>query len=155
MRFERPLTSVYIHFKTKELEKMQSQGDFWHMILLGSGLIVAQDEVEIYTLHKILPPGVEVDISNPAEFIKETLGGMVGPLDIKIDEVILNGKWRSDLSIANSFRSDNGRIFLAGDSGTCSHSNFKNKFSNQLRIDSPSTHPCWWPWPEFRNPRCL
>lgn len=134
---------------------MQSQGDFWHMVILNSGVLVAQDEVETYTLHKMLPPDVEVDISNAEEFIKETLGGMGGPFDIKVDEVILNGKWRSDLSVANSFRSENGRIFLAGDSGTCSHSNLQPLVSNEICIRSPSTHSSRRSWPELRDPRCL
>jgi len=98
---------------------MQSQGDFWHMVILNGGIVVAQDEVDIYTLHRMVPPGVNMEIGNPEEFINETLGGMGGPFNLKVDEVIVSGKWQSDLSIANSFRSEKGRIFLAGDSGAC------------------------------------
>jgi hypothetical protein len=61
------------------------------------------------------PPGVNFQIENPVEFINETLGGSGGPFDLNIEEVLVSGKWQSNLSIADSFRSEQGRIFLAGD----------------------------------------
>jgi hypothetical protein len=99
------------------MDKMQSRGDFWHMTILNGSVVIAQDEIDTYTVHRVLPPGVDFQIGDPLEFIKESLGGFGGPFDIKIDKVIVTGKWQSDLSIADSFRSEKGRVFLAGDAG--------------------------------------
>lgn len=68
-----------------------------------------------------ISPGGEVDPSkiDPEKFISETLGGMSGPVPVDIDEVYVKGKWGSRVAIADSFRSDKGRVFLAGDSGMC------------------------------------
>ncbi|CAG8959998.1 hypothetical protein HYFRA_00013186 [Hymenoscyphus fraxineus] len=108
------LNLAYAHFKTKEIEKMRTKGDWWHMTTLNGALVVSQDEIETYTVHRMIPPGMPFQMDDPVEFVKESLGGMGGPLDIDV-EVILCGKWSSDLSIASSFRSPGGRVFLAGD----------------------------------------
>lgn len=97
---------------------MQSRGDFWHLAVLNGSVVVAQDEVDTYTLHRMIPPGVNFEIGNPVEFINESLGGIGGPFDITVDEVIVDGRWQSDMSIADSFRSGKGRVFLAGDAGS-------------------------------------
>ena len=68
--------------------------------------------------------------NNPEQWIKESLGGMGGPFDIKVDEVIISGHWRSDLSIATSFRSEKGRVFLAGDAGKSSNKNMNTMRGN-------------------------
>jgi hypothetical protein len=115
----RPFNLNYVHFKTKDLDKMQSRGDFWHLTIINGAVIVAQDEVDTYTIHRMAIPGADSQIESPVKFVKESLGGIGGePFDIKIDEVLVSGKWQSDLSIADSFRSERGRVFLAGDAGT-------------------------------------
>lgn len=86
------------------------------MILTGA-LIVAQDEVDTYTMHRMLPPGTDFQMGDAGDFINESLGGIGGPSDIKVDEVIVSGKFQADMSIASSFRSEKGRVFLAGDAG--------------------------------------
>jgi hypothetical protein len=96
---------------------MQSLGAFWHLTILNGAVVVAQDEIDIYTVHRLVPPGVNLQIEDPVAFVQETLGGVGGPLDITVDEVIVHGRWQGDMSIAEAFRSDKGRVFLAGDSG--------------------------------------
>ncbi|KUJ23818.1 uncharacterized protein LY89DRAFT_692739 [Mollisia scopiformis] len=110
-----PLGLAYVHFKSKDLDKMQSQGDFWHMVILNGAVVVNQDEIETYTVHRMIPPGVDFKIENAVDFVNESLGGIGGPFDIKVDKVIVQGKWQADLSTADSFRSEKGRVFLAGD----------------------------------------
>ncbi|KAN0102560.1 FAD/NAD(P)-binding domain containing protein [Hyaloscypha variabilis] len=110
-----PLNLSYVHFKTKDLDKMQSKGDFWHLTILNGVVVVAQDEVDTYTMHRMIPPGIKFQLGDPVDFINESLGGVGGPFDIKVDEVLAHGQWQSDLSIADSFRSGKGRVFLAGD----------------------------------------
>lgn len=97
---------------------MQSKGDFWHLTILNGALIVAQDEIDTYTVHRMIPPGVDFQMGNPVDFVQESIGGLGGPLDIEIDTVIVHGRWQGDLAIADSFRSAKGRVFLAGDSGS-------------------------------------
>jgi FAD-dependent monooxygenase len=96
---------------------MQSKGDFWHLTILNGVVVVAQDEVDTYTMHRMIPPGIKFQLGDPVDFINESLGGVGGPFDIKVDEVLAHGQWQSDLSIADSFRSGKGRVFLAGDAG--------------------------------------
>lgn len=96
---------------------MQSKGEFWHLTILNGALVVAQDEIDTYTVHRMIPPGVDFEMGNPVDFVKESLGGLGGPLDIEIDNVIVHGRWQGDLAVADAFRSAKGRVFLAGDSG--------------------------------------
>ena len=42
------------------------------------------------------------------------MGGLV---PVKIDEVYVKGRWGCRVAIADSFRSDKGRVVLAGDAG--------------------------------------
>lgn len=96
---------------------MQSKGDFWHMTILTGAAVVAQDEVDTYTLHRMIPPGTDFQLENPVDFVNESLGGAGGPFDITVKEVLAHGKWQADMSIVDSFRSGKGRVFLAGDAG--------------------------------------
>lgn len=87
------------------------------MMVLTGALVVAQDEIETYTINRINPPGVDFQIGDPVAFIHECLGGVGGPFDINVDKVIVHGNWRGDISIADSFHSAKGKVFLAGDAG--------------------------------------
>lgn len=69
---------------------MQSKGDFWHMMVLTGALVIAQDEIETYTINRINPPGVDFQIEDPVAFINECLGGVGGPFDINVDEYVEN-----------------------------------------------------------------
>jgi hypothetical protein len=108
-----------VHFKSRDLTRLQSQGRFWHCLFLSGGVLVSQDEVETWTVHRMEPTDVDNNIASiePHEFIFDTLGGLVGSYPIKVDEVLMKTKWRSDLAIADSFRSAKGRVLLAGDAG--------------------------------------
>lgn len=64
------------------------------------------------------PPGVEIEVgSDPEKFINEILGGWGEPFDVKVDEVVVIGKWNANMSVAEAFRSEKGRVFVAGDAG--------------------------------------
>jgi len=56
----RRLNLINVHFRPRELEEMQGQGDFWHMVILNRGIVMAQDKVDIYTLLRMVPPRVRV-----------------------------------------------------------------------------------------------
>lgn len=112
----RPLSLVYVHFKTSDKDKMYSLGEFWHLTVVTGAIVISQDEVDTFTLHRIVPPGTDLEIEDPTKFVNDSLGGIGGPSDIKV-EPILSGKWQADMSLADSFRSKQGRVFLAGDAG--------------------------------------
>lgn len=95
---------------------MYSLGDFWHLTVVTGAIVISQDEIDTYTLHRMVPPGTDVEIGDPEKFVNESLGGVGGPSDINV-EPIVSGKWQADMSIADSFRSKQGRVFLAGDAG--------------------------------------
>lgn len=115
----RGMKVLFIHFKSSDREKLQSLGDFWHLTVLSGAAIAAQDEIDTYTLHVMGPPDAEVEVGpDPEKFINEILGGWGGPFDIKVDKVIVVGKWAANKCIATSFRSEKGRVFIAGDAGT-------------------------------------
>ncbi|KAH8807353.1 FAD binding domain-containing protein [Xylogone sp. PMI_703] len=117
-RLSLPMKFVFVHFKSSDREKLQSNGDFWHQVLMNGAAMVAQDEVDTYTVHVICPPDADIEVpaDNTEKWLNEILGGWGGLYDIKVDKVIVIGKWQADMSIASSFRSKNGRVFLAGDS---------------------------------------
>lgn len=88
---------------------------------LSGAAVVAQDEKDTYTLHIMVPDEVA---NNPAAFdaekaVRESIGGLTGESDVDIDEIIVTGVWRSKVAVADAFASKVGRVFLAGDSGTC------------------------------------
>lgn len=99
----------------------------------------------VHTNGIITRPGGEVDPSkiDSEKFISETLGGMSGPVPVDIDEVYVKGKWGSRVAIADSFRSDKGRVFLAGDSGKLF---WIVKRNANLIVNSTSTVTCRWTW---------
>ena len=95
---------------------MRSQGRFWHLNGLGGALCVSQDEIDTYTWHFIVPDGTELATFDAEKAIYEGVGGLLGPCKLEIDEIILKGAWKCGVAVANNFRSDMGRVFLAGDS---------------------------------------
>jgi FAD binding domain len=76
----------------------------------GGGALIAQDEMDTWTLHQDL--GDEVDdpdpIGDPREFVARALGR-----PIVIDDVLASSVWRPNALLADSYGS--GRILLAGD----------------------------------------
>ena len=82
------------------------------MFVTGTAL-VNQDEKEIFTLHTMMPS----DVSDPLKVLHEKLGGIGAPVPVKVEEILTTGSWKSSLSVADSFRSAGGRVFLAGDAG--------------------------------------
>ena len=76
---------------------------------------MTQNEDDMWTCHFIVPPGMEATKIPPEEVVSLALGGCHGPFPVKFDEIISRGVWKTDVAIANKFRSDAGGVFLAGD----------------------------------------
>lgn len=85
------------------------------MFFTNSGIVVAQDEKELWLVHSIFPADFDFDTLDPQQVVQRALGGATGPADVAIDEVLSVGTWRPGLFLMDDYRSEKGRVFLAGD----------------------------------------
>lgn len=106
-----------VHFRSRDLKTLFSQGHFWHLNFLTGGVVINQDEVEIFTYHEVLPPGADVTNIDPIQTLRKGLGGIGEPCPIKVEQILVTSTWKSNLFVADAFRSTEGRVFLAGDAG--------------------------------------
>ncbi|KAF2101732.1 hypothetical protein NA57DRAFT_53682 [Rhizodiscina lignyota] len=114
-----PFQAVSVHFKSKEASKLLQQGHYWHMMFLNGAALINQDEGETWTFLQSVPPDADLSAAlealEPRTAIYQSLGGLGQPFNFHIDEILTQYKWKSDLAIAESFRSAKGRVLLAGD----------------------------------------
>jgi 2-polyprenyl-6-methoxyphenol hydroxylase-like FAD-dependent oxidoreductase len=94
-----------VHFRTLDQDLFQSQGPTWHY-QNGAGTIIAQNDVDIYTLQAWLVPGLES--KKPEEVLEEWVGR---PFEY---EILQANTWAANFVVAERYRS--GRVLLAGDS---------------------------------------
>lgn len=118
-----PTKARYVHFKTPDADKLRAFGPFWHALFFG-GAVVPQDEIDTYTVVEILPPDADLEpITDPEGFVAKILGGLTGkPFPVRIGTMLGTGSWKLYYGIADTFRSQKGRVFLAGDSGAYNQS---------------------------------
>jgi 2-polyprenyl-6-methoxyphenol hydroxylase-like FAD-dependent oxidoreductase len=99
-----------VHFRSLDLTNLHGLGQFWHVYTSNGAALIAQNEIDTWTLHQDL--GTEVDdpdpIGDPREFVARALGRA-----IVIDEVLASSVWRPSALLAESYGRD--RILLAGD----------------------------------------
>ncbi len=104
-------TFALVHFRSADMANLHALGQFWHIYTTGGAVMIAQDEVDTWTLHQDL--GSDVDdpdpIGDPTEFVARALGR-----PIRIDEVTASSVWRPSALLADRYGRD--RILLAGDS---------------------------------------
>ncbi|TVY40340.1 FAD-dependent monooxygenase [Lachnellula subtilissima] len=115
-----PGFALLVHFKSKDLARLQKQGQFWHIFFVKDGeiggAIIAQDEVDTWTTHLFLPLDADHESISSEEAVYSVLGGMGGRYEIKIDEIIVRSTYRPNVAVSRSYSALNGRVFLAGDS---------------------------------------
>ncbi|MCJ1353703.1 MAG: hypothetical protein MMC33_003690 [Icmadophila ericetorum] len=111
-----PLKAVLVHFKSNDLTRIQSQGQFWHIFFTHGGILICQNEKDIWTAHLPFPEDVDVSNFDPKEIVYQVLGGNIAPYPIKIDEIFVHSTWKPSLYVADRYRSVSGKVFLAGDS---------------------------------------
>lgn len=112
---------LLVHFKSRDLTRLQKQGQFWHIFFLGppgelGGAIIAQDEVDTWTTHRFLPLDADVDTISSEDAVYEVLGGLYEKYPIKIDEILVRSVWRPNIAVARNYVGPHTRVFLAGDS---------------------------------------
>lgn len=103
-----PRHARLVHFKSRDLTALHAHGQFWHIFFTTPATLIAQDEVDTWTLIRYFP--LEVD---PAQFRSEDLVAESLGRPVQIDEVIVTSVWRGNLLLAERYR--DGRVFLAGD----------------------------------------
>ncbi|MEM9315260.1 MAG: FAD-dependent monooxygenase [Pseudomonadota bacterium] len=103
----RPAQRYMIHFKSPEREMFEKFGHSWHLQCPRGWSIIAQDDVDTWTVHTVpdLYPGI--DEADP----KDVLFALFGR---EFDcEVLVNNRWYPRLGLADSY--GRGRVWLAGD----------------------------------------
>ncbi|KAH5729245.1 hypothetical protein HBI20_057630 [Parastagonospora nodorum] len=111
---------LLVHFKSKDLTRLHAQGYFWHIFFVRepgvySGALIAQDEVDQWTIHYSLPLDTDTSKIGSEEAVYTVLGGLKGRYEIKIDEILVRSVWRPNIAVAQTWTSPGQRVFLAGD----------------------------------------
>ncbi|KAL5339789.1 FAD binding domain-containing protein [Aspergillus crustosus] len=109
-----------IHFKSLDLTRLHTQGQFWHLFLTNGSILISQNELDTWTLHRPIPLNADIDIDissvDAKQAIYESLGGEFTAYKIEIDEILVTSIWRPTIAIAERYVSEHHRVFLAGDS---------------------------------------
>ena len=95
-----------IHFRSPRRDLLQPHGPWWHW-QTPRGSLVAQDDHDTWTLHTILPEGLDPGSADPATALREWAGR-----DFEF-EILLANPWSPHLVVAARFAK--GRVYLAGD----------------------------------------
>ncbi|KAL6900540.1 FAD binding domain-containing protein [Trichoderma evansii] len=111
-----PAAMMLIHFKSRDLTKLQKLGQFWHIAFANGSFLISQDEIETWTLHVPIAIGADWEKIDPEEAIYKGLGTQSTPYPIKVDKILVKSSWRPNICIAESYASPSRQIFLAGDS---------------------------------------
>ena len=95
-----------VHFRSTDRELLQRFGIAWHY-QTGSGVLIAQNDKDIWTLQAFLPPGVNGDGMDPKEILEQWIGKQFDY------EILVANPWCAHFVLAEKFRK--GRVFIAGD----------------------------------------
>jgi FAD-dependent monooxygenase len=120
---QRHAKALLVHFKSSDLARLHKQGQFWHIFFPNEaaaggsvkGAIIAQDEVDTWTVHCFLPVDFDDQQLSSEQAVYNVLGGMGEPFPIKIDEILVRSTWSPSVAIAKHYVGPKGRIILAGD----------------------------------------
>ena len=97
-----------IHFTSSDFEKINRFGLAWHLQSPLGWSLIAQDDVNTWTIHMPILPGQDPAEWDPKEKLFEALG-------YEIDcEINVANPWQPRLCLAESY--GEGRVWLAGDS---------------------------------------
>jgi 2-polyprenyl-6-methoxyphenol hydroxylase-like FAD-dependent oxidoreductase len=97
-----------VHFRSRDTERLHRFGRFWHIYCGSGATVIAQDEVDTYTVHTPTPPDTDPADVDPVALVQAGLGA-----PIEVDEVLLTSRWAPNLLVADRYR--DGRVLLAGD----------------------------------------
>jgi len=110
---------LLVHFKSRDLSRLQKQGQFWHIFFIRdgqmSGAIIAQDKVDTWTVHYFLPLDADASSISSEEAVYTVLGGNGGRYPITIDEILVRSTYRPNVAVTRTYSALNEKVFLAGD----------------------------------------
>ncbi|PYH37631.1 monooxygenase [Aspergillus neoniger CBS 115656] len=95
--------TLLVHLKSRDLEVIHRQGQFWHLFLSKGSVVITQDEKDTWTIHTPIPPDTDLADIDIEKAVYAALGDSGPPQPITIDKIL-------------QFRSPKKRVFLAGDS---------------------------------------
>lgn len=95
-----------IHFKSDDRAMLQRFGMAWHY-QSPAGTLIAQNDVDTWTLHARFPDAVDPDSVDPMDTLRAFLGADINA------EILVANPWEPHLLLADAYQ--NGRVFLAGD----------------------------------------
>ncbi|RQR27559.1 FAD-monooxygenase [Burkholderia sp. Bp9142] len=96
-----------VHFRSPAKDLLQRFGIAWHYQSPVGGTLIAQDDKEIFTLHCVLPDGVEAASVDPKELVYQSIGTEF-PL-----EVLQANPWSPHLVLSTGY--GRNRVWMAGD----------------------------------------
>ena len=97
-----------IHFHSEARNVLQRWGSAWHYQSPKHGVMICQDDREMWTLQAPISLGADPSSLDPRSILKAFLGTEI-PADI-----LRTSRWVAHLRVAEGYRS--GRVFLVGDS---------------------------------------
>ncbi|KAF4493696.1 FAD binding domain containing protein [Fusarium agapanthi] len=115
-----PSCALLVHFKSKDLSRLHKQGRFWHIFFLGESggfeaAIISQDEKDTWTTHLFMPLDAKPEEIDSHAAVYRVLGGVFGPYEVKIDEILVRSVWRPNIAVARTWGSPKGRVHIVGD----------------------------------------
>lgn len=105
---EEVATFALVHFRSRDRERLQAHGQFWHLFFATGGIVISQDEDEVWTVHSQVPPETQPGSVDPVAVVRNVCG-----VPVEIDEMLEHTIWRPNVLVADRYRA--GRVFLAGD----------------------------------------
>ena len=101
------LSAHMIHFRSTDYELMQQFGQGWHY-QTNWGFVIAQNDIDEWTLHVIIPEGNEItDQVDYHQIVIEHMGR-----DFEF-EILTANPWSAHYLVAEQY--SKGRVFMAGD----------------------------------------
>jgi 2-polyprenyl-6-methoxyphenol hydroxylase-like FAD-dependent oxidoreductase len=97
---------LMIHFKSKDRDILNPWGIAWHL-QTAAGNLVAQDDVDTWTVHVPLPPGTDESALDPGQVLRQFVGR---DFDFRI---LVSNPWGPNQVVADRYIEN--RVILAGD----------------------------------------
>jgi 2-polyprenyl-6-methoxyphenol hydroxylase-like FAD-dependent oxidoreductase len=104
-------TSCQVHFKSRDRETLHRFGQFWHLFLateIGRVALIAQDEIDTWTMQASVPDRVTEEGIDPADFLRARTQS-----SLAVDRVLHHTLWRPQAVVAERY--SDRRVFIAGD----------------------------------------
>lgn len=96
-----------VHYRTPARDLMQRFGIAWHYQSPVGGTLIAQDDAQTWTLHNIVPEGIDAKDIDPKRFLFDSLG-----MEFEV-EILQANPWSPHLVVADSY--GRGHVWLGGD----------------------------------------